>query len=48
MDVKETEWEEQTGFIWLMKGPVPSSCEHRKEPWHPIKFWEFLDQLNHY
>jgi len=30
------------------EGPVLSSCEHRNEPWGPIKGGEFLDYLNDY
>lgn len=35
-----------TGFSWIEKGLMTSSCEHSNEHSSPIVDWEFLDYMS--
>jgi len=42
MDLRELEWEDVDGFIWLRKGTGHGSWVHGNEPSVPIKSGNFL------
>jgi len=43
MDLKELKLGAWTGLIWLRKGQMADTYEHRNELSDSIKCWEFLN-----